>query len=119
MNRISLAALALLLFTGQSAQAEEGTVRIVFVGEPSRAALGSDRGLPWPAQPVYVDSEKMYPITTNQADSEVLLVENGVVYYRVSDCLYSAEIRGGEIGAPKLLAKAEEVRDAHWAFIIH
>ncbi|MGA9627512.1 MAG: hypothetical protein WBL65_22310 [Bryobacteraceae bacterium] len=66
-----------------------------------------------------VDSEKMYPITTNQADSEVLLVENGVVYYRVSDCLYSAEIRGGEIGAPKLLAKAEEVRDAHWAFIIH
>jgi poly-gamma-glutamate synthesis protein (capsule biosynthesis protein) len=33
MNRISLAALALLLFTGQSAQAEEGTVRIVFVGD--------------------------------------------------------------------------------------
>jgi poly-gamma-glutamate synthesis protein (capsule biosynthesis protein) len=33
MNRIPLAVLALLLFAGQSAQAEEGTVRIVFVGD--------------------------------------------------------------------------------------
>jgi hypothetical protein len=63
-----------------------------------------------------VDSERMYPITTNQADSEILLVENGAVYYRVSDRLYSAEIGDKGIGAPKLLVKSEEVRDAHWAF---
>jgi hypothetical protein len=43
-------------------------------------------------------------INTNQGDSEVLLVENVVVYYRAAEQLYSASIRPDGIGAPHLLA---------------
>jgi hypothetical protein len=66
-----------------------------------------------------VDTARTYPITTNQADSEILLVENGVVYYRVSDRLYSAAITNKGIEAPRTIAKGDDVRDAHWAFMKH
>ena len=55
-------------------------------------------------------------ITTDQADSEILLIEKGVVYYRVSDRLYSAPITATGIGTASLLATDEAIRDAHWAF---
>lgn len=66
-----------------------------------------------------VEAGRTFLITTNQADSEILLVENGIVYCRVSDRLYSAEVKEEGVGAPRLLAKAEVVRDAHWAFTSH
>lgn len=66
-----------------------------------------------------IDTERLYTITTNQADSEVLLIENKVVYYRVSDRLYSAQIGGSGISVPTLVAKDELIRDSHWAFITH
>ena len=31
------------------------------------------------------DTEKLFTITTNQGDSEILLIEDNTVYYRVSD----------------------------------
>jgi hypothetical protein len=62
-------------------------------------------------------TENFYTIRTNQADSEILLVENDNVYYRVGNRLYSAPFSGKSIGAPKLLATDELIRDAHWAFI--
>jgi hypothetical protein len=66
-----------------------------------------------------VDTERVYTITTNQGDSEVLLVENGIVYYRASDRLYSAPIGEMSIGKATLLATDDAIRDAHWAFIKH
>lgn len=66
-----------------------------------------------------VDTEQVYTITTNQGDSEVLLVENNVVYYRASDRLYSVPIVEGGLGTVRLLATDDAIRDAHWAFIKH
>ena len=66
-----------------------------------------------------VDTEKTYQITTNQADSEILLVDSGLVYYRVSDRIYAAPVTDKGIGEPRLVARAEEIRDAHWAFVKH
>jgi hypothetical protein len=62
-------------------------------------------------------TEKSYKITTNQGDSEIILVENGIVYYRVSNRLYSAPIGDSSIGSSTLLATDDLIRDAHWAFV--
>jgi hypothetical protein len=66
-----------------------------------------------------IDTEKLFTITTNQGDSEILLIEDNTVYYRVSDRLYKAPITDGGIGAATLMATDEAIRDAHWAFIKH
>jgi hypothetical protein len=66
-----------------------------------------------------VDTERVYAITTNQGDSEILLVENNIIYYRASDRLYSISITGNGLGTARLLATNEAIRDAHWAFIKH
>lgn len=55
---------------------------------------------------------------TNQGDSEILLVHDGVVYYRVADKIYKASIiEGKSIGKPELIIQDERVHDIHWAFI--
>lgn len=64
-----------------------------------------------------VETEKLFPLTTDQADSEVLLVEDGLVYYRVLNKLYAAPIAGNGIGLARLLATDDVVLDAHWAFM--
>jgi len=64
-----------------------------------------------------VETEKLYPLTTDQADSEVLLVENGFVHYRVLNQLYSAPISDRGIGPARLLATDDAILDAHWAFM--
>lgn len=66
-----------------------------------------------------VDTERVYSISTNQGDSEVLLVENNTVYYRAADQLFSASITSQGIGPAHLLATDDSIRDAHWAFIKH
>jgi hypothetical protein len=66
-----------------------------------------------------VDSQRIRTIVTNQGDSEILLVENDIVYYRASDRLYSAEITSKGIENTRLLATADVIRDAHWAFTKH
>lgn len=64
-----------------------------------------------------VETEKLFPLTTDQADSEVLLVENGLVYYRVLNQLYQAPISDRGIGPARLLATDDAILDAHWAFM--
>jgi hypothetical protein len=64
-----------------------------------------------------VETEKLFPLTTDQADSEVLLVENGLVYYRVLNQLYQAPISDRGIGPARLLATDDAILDAHWAFL--
>ena len=66
-----------------------------------------------------IETERIFTITTNQGDSEVLLVEDDTVYYRVSDRLYSARLTAGEIKEARQVAQSEVIRDAHWAFISH
>ncbi len=63
-----------------------------------------------------VQTERTYTIETKQGDSEIVLVEGNLVYYRVSDRIYSAPITESGIGAPRLLVQGEEMRDVHWAF---
>jgi hypothetical protein len=66
-----------------------------------------------------IDTEKLFTITTNQGDSEILLIEDNTVYYRVSDRLYKAPITDSGIGAASLIATDEAIRDVHWAFMKH
>jgi len=66
-----------------------------------------------------VETEKLFPLTTDQADSEVLLVEDGFVYYRVINQLFVAPISDQGIGVARLLATDDAILDAHWAFTKH
>ena len=60
---------------------------------------------------------KKYTIETNQGDSEILLVEENVVYYRVNDRILKAKIGKESIGEPELVVEGEIVPDIHWAFM--
>jgi hypothetical protein len=64
-----------------------------------------------------VQTGRTYLISTHQADSEVLLIEDNVVYYRVSDRLYRSEIQGDVLTSSKQIGQSDLIRDAHWAFI--
>ncbi len=56
-------------------------------------------------------------IDTGQQDSEVLDVrKDGLVLYRVNDEIFSAQIDGDKLSAPKLVVKGEDVPEVHWAF---
>ena len=55
-------------------------------------------------------------LDTKASDSEVLLIENGEVIYRVEDKIYSAKIDGKQLTAPTLLVQSDEVPAIHWAF---
>lgn len=53
-----------------------------------------------------------------QGDSEILLVQDEMVYYRINDKIYQAPIINGEkLGISKLLVQDYRVPDIHWAFI--
>jgi hypothetical protein len=66
-----------------------------------------------------IETEHFFPITTNQGDSEVLLIEDGVVYYRSADQLFSSTIGDKGLGTPRLIAQDEAILDAHHSFIKH
>jgi hypothetical protein len=66
-----------------------------------------------------MEHERSYTIPTGQADSEILLVEDGAVYYRVTSAIYRASIGEASLGTPQLVAKSAILGDAHWAFIRH
>lgn len=53
----------------------------------------------------------------NQADSEILLIENEKIYYRVNDALYVRDIIDGKsLGERTLLVQEETVPYVHWLF---
>jgi hypothetical protein len=55
---------------------------------------------------------------TGQGDSEILLVENEIVYYRINDEIYKARILNSmKLGQAELLIKDPRIPDIHWAFI--
>jgi hypothetical protein len=63
-----------------------------------------------------VERDKVSTIETNQADSEILLVHQGVVYYRVATELFRGDVTADGIVNRRSLANADIIRDAHWAF---
>lgn len=64
------------------------------------------------------NTQKYIEWLTNQGDSEILLVQDNAVYYRINDEIYKASILKGEkLGKSELLIKEPQVLDIHWAFI--
>ena len=67
---------------------------------------------------INVRTENYIEWNTGQGDSEILLVENDEVYYRVNDEIFKASIlKGRKLGKAKLLVKNDIVPDIHWAFL--
>jgi hypothetical protein len=62
------------------------------------------------------DTQRTFTINTKQGDSEILLIDGGMVYYRVSNRIYRAPITKMGIGPARLMAEDERIGDAHWAF---
>ena len=87
-----------------------------FGPETSESFLSSSNVFPGRLHLYNIDNGKTLTIHTNQGDSEILLVEDNVVYYRSSDRLYSVEIKPEGLGESKLLATDDLIRDVHWAF---
>lgn len=53
-----------------------------------------------------------------QGDSEILLVKNNTVFYRINDKIYKRLIKEGSIlGEEELLIQDDRVPSIHWAFI--
>jgi hypothetical protein len=102
----------------QSAGRAEWTLKRTDRG-PSLVELfeASDTVFPGRLHLFDVSTDQLMTINTDQADSEILLIEKGIVYYRVSNRLYSGSITSGGISQPSLLADDELIRDSHWAFM--
>lgn len=65
-----------------------------------------------------IENKQMITWNTGHGDSEILLVQDEVAYYRVNDKIYSVPIvNGKKIGKHTLLIQHDIVRDIHWAFI--
>jgi hypothetical protein len=62
-----------------------------------------------------VDGRKVR-IETNEEDSEILSVTGDTVVYRVNDTIYQGRISGGEMLAPTVVVKGEDVPEIHWVF---
>lgn len=60
---------------------------------------------------------KSYTISTGQGDSEVVLVTDNAVYYRVNDALYRVAVNSDSLGKPELLVKDPVIFQVHWAFL--
>jgi hypothetical protein len=56
-------------------------------------------------------------ISTGQGDSEVLLVADQAVFYRVNDEIYRAAILDGALGNPVRLTAGGDTFQVHWAFL--
>lgn len=100
---------------GKEARRKEGTTTGAPVDERFFYASIYSPGILY----LYNTTSKNYlEWNTGQGDSEILLVENNEVYYRVNDEIYKALVLNGKkLGKTELLVKNEMVPDIHWAFI--
>lgn len=56
-------------------------------------------------------------LRTGEEDSEILAVRSdGALLYRVNDSIFSAQIEGGQLSAPSLVVKDDDVPEVHWVF---
>lgn len=100
-------------------------------GKESRRQKGTPTGTPFDFRSTFnnlyypgilylldVPSRNYIEWNTGQGDSEILLVQDEIVYYRVNDKIYKAPIIDGkELGKSEQLIQDERVPDIHWAFI--
>jgi len=61
-------------------------------------------------------TDKQYVIETKQGDSEILLVEEKIVYYRVNRSIWKATITERGLVETSLVAEDDVIPDVHWAF---
>lgn len=62
-------------------------------------------------------TDEYYEYDTQQADSEILLINDDGVYWRKHDAIYHCVLKDGTLADHQLLYKGEEVPHIHWAFI--
>ena len=55
-------------------------------------------------------------IQTNVPDTEVILIDGDIVYYRVKQVIWSAKISDKGLSSPVLVADDPDILQAHWAF---
>jgi hypothetical protein len=81
--------------------------------------LFSETSLIFPGELVLYNafSRATIKIKTGEADSEVLLVTDAAVFYRVNDVLYRCPLNGSALGESVVLASGDEIVQAHWAFL--
>lgn len=60
---------------------------------------------------------QIFTIHTGEGDSEVVLVTDSAVYYRVNDALYEATISSGKLGNGVKVAEGPAIVQVHWAFL--
>jgi hypothetical protein len=59
---------------------------------------------------------RRFAIHTGQGDSEILLIADDAVYYRVNDTIMRSAIGAASLGAPQRIASGSIVPQAHWMF---
>lgn len=64
-----------------------------------------------------LDTGVQMKISAGAGDSEVVLVTDDAVYYRVDDVLYRRQINGASLGNPVTVAHGDEIVQVHWAFL--
>jgi hypothetical protein len=57
-----------------------------------------------------------FHIHTGQGDSEVLLVDQTSIFYRVNDQIFQSEMKGGAVSEPVKVVEGPEIVQVHWAF---
>lgn len=67
----------------------------------------------------HVDSQNMIQWNTGHGDSEILMLKDECVYYRVYDKIYKAPIINHKaLGEPELIIQNTLIGDVHWMFQI-
>jgi hypothetical protein len=72
-----------------------------------------------PASEIYLydaETDRQQTIKTGDIDSTALLVDGGVVYYRVKNAVYRKSLRGSS-DKPELLAEHQDLSAVYWAFM--
>ncbi len=65
-----------------------------------------------------MDNQNVIKWETGNGDSEILLIDNNTIYYRVTNKLFRVPIiEGKRLGEPTILIEDNRVGDIHWAFI--
>lgn len=60
---------------------------------------------------------QQFTIHTGQGDSEVVLVTDQAVFYRINDEIYRADLTDGKLAGAVKIAEGPVIVGAHWAFL--
>jgi hypothetical protein len=63
-----------------------------------------------------IRTQRKYAVQTGQGDSEILLMDGTMVYYRLNDTVYKASFEQTAIGMPVEILNDPYIQLAHFAF---